>query len=357
MHKHFMLAALEQAWLGRGICAPNPSVGAVAVCNGEIIARAWHRGAGTEHAEQLLLKQIPQGMPNVTLYVTLEPCNHWGRTSPCVSAIIQHGISEVVYAFHDPNPVVAANNTPEILLSKGINVIHYSLPEIDAFYQSYRYWTLNKKPWVTAKIAQSLDGKIAGLNGIRYQLSNSKCAQFTHQQRLYSDVIVTTAKTVHQDDPLLNVRLENKQQSKPLAILDARLSLSQEAKIFTSARHCHIYHDEIYTVKNPLPDCSYHAMPVKNGLLDLTAVINHLGSLGYHDAWIEAGGTLFSALHREGLLQRTYIYVVPEVLGDGAITAFHGNDIFSRKRTVSWQIKEDNVIACLDWQEDVCLRD
>lgn len=352
-----MLAALEQAWLGRGTCAPNPSVGAVAVHNGKIIARAWHQGAGTAHAEQLVLEQIPAELKDIILYVTLEPCNHWGRTPPCVAAIIHHGISQVIFGFRDPNPVVAANNTPEILQAKGINVLHFPLKEIDAFYQSYCYWTLTKKPWITAKIAQTLDGKIAGVNGQRQQLSNAECAEFTHNQRLYADIILTTAKTIMQDDPLLNVRLRGIEQSKPLAIIDSRLSLSRDARVFNSAKYCHIFHDENYTVSNPYPNCTYHAVPTKESLLDLASVVSQLGSLGYHDVWVEAGGLLFSALHRENLVQRTYLYLVPDILGSNTTPAFQGDAIFTNKRKISWQIKADNVIACLDWQENICLPD
>jgi diaminohydroxyphosphoribosylaminopyrimidine deaminase/5-amino-6-(5-phosphoribosylamino)uracil reductase len=355
MHKYFMLAALEQAWLGRGNCAPNPSVGAVAVHKDEMIARAWHQGAGTAHAEQLVVAQIPAGLQDVSLYVTLEPCNHWGKTPPCVMAILGHGVSQVIYGFSDPNPIVRANNTPEILRKNGVEALHYPLKEIDAFYQSYHYWTETKRPWVTAKIAQTLDGKIADANRQRRHLSNAECAEFTHQHRLYTDIILTTAKTIVQDNPLLNVRLQGQEKGKCLAIIDSRLSLSKDARIFSSAEHCHIFHDENYTVTNPFPNCSYYGILAKEGLLDLTSVLKHLGALGYHDIWVEAGGALFSALHREKLVQRTYLYLVPEVLGENTVSAFQGEVCFAAKRAISWQVKSDNVIACLDWQgEDLC---
>ncbi|HHF7349319.1 TPA: bifunctional diaminohydroxyphosphoribosylaminopyrimidine deaminase/5-amino-6-(5-phosphoribosylamino)uracil reductase RibD [Legionella feeleii] len=357
MHKYFMLAALEQAWFGRGNCAPNPSVGAVAVHKGEIIARAWHQGAGTAHAEQLLVAKIPAGLQDVSLYVTLEPCNHWGKTPPCAMAILGHGITQVIYGFSDPNPIVRANNTPEILRKNGIEALHYPIQEIDAFYQSYNHWTKTKRPWVTAKIAQTLDGKIAGVDGQRCQLSNADCAEFTHQHRLYTDVILTTAKTIAQDDPLLNVRLKDREQGKRLAIIDSRLSLSKNARIFSSAEHCHIFHDENYAVTNPFSNCSYYGISAREGLLDLALVINQLGELGYHDVWVEAGGALFSALHREKLVQRTYFYLVPEVLGENATPAFQGEVCFTTRQAVSWQVKSDNVIACLDWQEEeTCLQ-
>ena len=357
MHKQFMLAALDQACLGRGACAPNPSVGAVVVHNNEIIARAWHQGAGTAHAEQLVLQQVPAGMRDITIYVTLEPCNHWGKTPPCVSVIIDYGVSMVVYGFSDPNPLVIAKDTPRILKEHGIAVMHLPLAEIDEFYRSYQYWTKTGKPWVTAKIAQSLDGKIAGINGERVSLSNERCHQFTHEKRLYSDVILTTANTIINDDPFLNVRLGDSNKSKPVAILDTRLSVPANARVFKTAAHSHVYHDDNIPVKTPVNNCSYHAMPVTDGLLDLSAVINHLGKLGFHDVWVEAGGSVFSALHELALVQTTYLYVVPKILGAKAVSAFDNTNFFNRPYEISWQAQADNVIACLQWQGNECLQD
>jgi len=364
MHKQFLLAALEQAWLGRGMCAPNPSVGAVAVQYGKIIAQSWHHGAGTPHAEVLLLNSIPENCPDVTVYVTLEPCNHWGRTPPCVDAIIKHGIKQVVYAYADPNPVVSANNTPVLLKKQGITVLHYPLPEIDCFYQSYRHWMLTNKPWVTAKIAQTFDGKIGGALGVRTIISNPLCAEFTHKNRLHNDVILTTARTVNQDDPLLNVRLAEQELVKPIAIIDSGLTLNPQARVLAQGAHCHIYHGALISPEAQHANCSYHAMPFapdklpeNDSLLDLSAVINHLGSLGYHDVWVEAGGELFNALHKAGLVNRTYVYLVPRVLGEEAIAAWRNTDIFNRPCSITWQAMGDNMIAQFDWQEGACLPD
>src|SRR3990167_1363592 len=219
MHKQFLLIALREAAFGRGLCAPNPCVGAVAVQNNHIIAQAWHHGPGSLHAEPLALSKFKANTPNVTLYVTLEPCNHWGRTPPCVDAIIQHGIEKVVYAYHDLNPLVCKSSTEAILRANGIDVLYFPLPEINEFYQSYTYWHRTKMPWVRAKLAQSLDGKIAGVDGKRVQISNAICNDFTHEQRRVSDLILTTAQTINQDDPLLNVRLHEQIQAKTVAIV------------------------------------------------------------------------------------------------------------------------------------------
>lgn len=358
MHKQFILAALEQAKLGQGKCSPNPSVGAVAVHDNKIIAHDWHKGVGTAHAEEGVLQQLPPKLDNVTLYVTLEPCNHWGRTPPCVDAIIRYGIKRVVYGFCDPNPVVKANNTPNILANAGIEAIYYSLPEINTFYQSYQYWVKYSKPFVTAKIAHTLDGKIAKTNGERVQLSNELCAEFTHNQRAYTDVILTSERTIRNDNPLLNNRLQKPYQKKAIAIIDSSLALQENANIYSTAAHCHIFYNEQLSVKKPQQNCSYHPLPLMaDNHLDLTALISFLGKLGFHDVWVEAGGILFSALHHQGLVQKTYLYIVPDILGDNAISGFHGNDIFKRQHTISWLSKENNMIACLEWQEDLCLQE
>lgn len=343
------MTALEQARLGRGICAPNPSVGAIAVQNNTIIARAWHHGVGSPHAEQLLITQFPEQSPNVTLYVTLEPCNHWGRTPPCVEAIIKHGIERVVYAFKDPNPVVSSNNTPDLLRAHGIDVLYYPLHEIDQFYESYYHWTLTKKPWLTVKIAQTFDGKIAGEYGERVHLSNDVCNDFTHTKRLAADVILTTSRTINQDDPLLNARVSGVCNAKDVAILDARLTLNLQSKVLKMARHCHIYHDAALRPADNWPNCTFHAMPMVSDKFDLAAIVCHLGSLGYHDVWVEAGGGLFSALHQAHLVNRTHLYLVPKIIGDAGITAYRNNEVLRQPRSIQWHAMGDNMMVTFDW--------
>lgn len=348
MHKSFMLAALEQAWLGRGLCSPNPAVGAVAVRNGKIIAQAFHAGAGSAHAEQKLLANCPENCADITLYVTLEPCNHWGRTPPCVDAIISKRVQQVVYGFKDPNPIVAANGTPQQLEAQGINVVYYPLTEIDAFYQSYVYWIKTKRPWVTVKMAQTLDGKIADEQSQPVQLSNQACFEFTHQQRLYSDVILTTARTVRQDNPALNVRKENQViQSKPVAILDTEGCIQSNAQIFKTAKNCIIFHAEHHSLN--LPDATAVPVPVSPQGLNIEKILDYLGALGFHDVWVEAGATLFNTLHQARLVQRTYLYLVPKVLGPQALNLYH-HPMMNQPFEISWEIKEDNVIAKIDWR-------
>ena len=349
MHEQFLLAALQQAWLGRGACAPNPAVGAVAVHNGRIIAQASHSGAGLPHAEALLLATLPERCTGITVYVTLEPCNHWGRTPPCVDALINRGVERVVYAYRDPNPIVASNDTPARFAANGIEALHCPVSAIDDFYTSYAYWLRTGLPWVTVKMAHTLDGKIAGAKGARVSLSNDACAVFTHEQRLRSDVLLTTANTVNQDDPLLNVRQAHQVVSKPVAILDSKGTMNPQARLHETASHCLIYHAENQAMTNYAGSCSFHAVPRDGQGLDLRAVLRHLGGLGYHDVWVEAGARLFGALHRACLVQRTYLYLVPGVLGDEATPLYNQTDFFQAAHQIKWQPMGNNMMVILDW--------
>ena len=331
MHDLFMQAALKQAWLGRGITAPNPAVGAVAVLDGKIIAQAVTApNPGVSHAEQLLLKALPDNCANMTLYVTLEPCNHWGKTPPCTAGIITRRFKQVVYAYADPNPLVSENNTPDLLAKKGIDVVHYPMPEVDAFYASYAFWLKSGRPWVTVKIAQSFDGKIAGKNSTRVCLSNAACAEVTHKARLHTDIILTTARTITQDNPLLNARVGKKIVSKPIAVLDNKKQLAVTANVHQTAKNLHVYSDA--------------NMPLLDILLDL-------GRMGYHDVWVEAGSKLFNALHQEKLVQRTILYLVPNILGEEALSLYHDQNktLLSGAKKITWNSLDDNLQVILDW--------
>lgn len=325
MHKQLMQIALQQAWLKRGLTAPNPAVGAVAVADGNIIAQASHLGAGQPHAEQLLFQCLPDDCSNISLYVTLEPCNHWGKTPPCVDGIISRRFKRVVYGYTDPNPLVAVRNTPHRLRTAGIEVIHCPLPEIDAFYESYAFWSKTGRPWVTIKIAQTFDGKIAGKDGARMNLSNPSCSLVTHQGRLHTDVILTTTRTILQDDPQLNARVGSEVISKPVAIL-GRQQLKRTATIYQTAKKIHFYED-----------------------MKLTEVLDDLGRIGYHDVWVEAGAKLFNAFHREQLVQKTLIYLVPNSLGSDATSLYLEKDILLGAKKINWEPLEDNLKVTLEW--------
>jgi len=330
MHETYLKQALELAYIRRGFCAPNPSVGAVIVKNNQVIATGYHWGPEHPHAEADALNKIGELAKESTLYVTLEPCCHTNKkTPPCTEAIIQAGVKQVFYGFRDPNPAVAGKGE-EKLQAADIECQHIPLPEINEFYCSYQYWWQTKKPFVTAKLAMSLDGKIAGPNGQRIAITGSAAQQFTHQQRKWADAILTTAKTIQKDDPLLNVRLENEEYKKPIYILEGQLKTPLNAKIFSSASQVTILNNK--------------------NIASLSEALQIIGQDGIHDLWIEAGGKCFAAFAKEKLLHRAFIYVAPKWLGAEAQTAFTDNtDIFADARLRQWQMLGEDALCEFHW--------
>jgi diaminohydroxyphosphoribosylaminopyrimidine deaminase/5-amino-6-(5-phosphoribosylamino)uracil reductase len=185
------------------------------------------------------------------------------------------------------------------------------------------------------------------------QLSNADCERVTHENRLKNDVILTTAATVNQDNPQLNVRLAGKALSKPVAIIDRRLSLNPTSRIFNTASHCHIFYDKQLIAPVPVEHRTYHPVSSENGALCLPEVIQQLGRLGFHSAWVEAGGQLFNAMHEAHLVNRTHVYLVPRILGDEAVSAYNDLNILNQPQHIFWTSMGDNMIATLDW-ESLC---
>lgn len=344
---HYLEQALELAKIRRGFCAPNPSVGAVVVKDNQTIATGYHFAAGHPHAEVEALNKINDVAKDATLYVTLEPCCHREKkTPPCTDLIIERGIKKVIYAFRDPNPFVAGLGE-KTLRDAGIECMQIALPEIDAFYQSYQYWWQTKKPFITAKLAISLDGKIAGANGERISITGAAAQQFTHQQRKQADAILTTAKTIHADNPLLNVRLDNSEYKKPIYILDSELNIPLDAKIFSTAKNITIFHKK--NISSKKINARLIAVDHDDSNLNLTEIIGIIGGDGIHDLWIEAGGNCFSAFTQKHLLHHAFIYVAPKTLGTNAQPAFSTKqNLFKEVKKTSWQSLGDDV-ACEMW--------
>ncbi|MES2614668.1 MAG: bifunctional diaminohydroxyphosphoribosylaminopyrimidine deaminase/5-amino-6-(5-phosphoribosylamino)uracil reductase RibD, partial [Bdellovibrionota bacterium] len=235
MHEIFLERTLQLAESRRGFCAPNPSVGAVVVKNGKIIAEGFHWERGKPHAEIEALNKIGDEAKGSHLYVSLEPCCHYGKTPPCTKAIIERGIAKVVYGFQDPNPIVCGKGEAQ-LRAAGVECQFHPTQSISHFYRSYSYWHKTKKPWVTLKIALSFDGKVSGPQGDPVQITGLECQKFTHENRKKSDAILTSAKTIICDNPQLNARIDNEINAKKVYILDRNLSLPLNAKIFKTAQ-------------------------------------------------------------------------------------------------------------------------
>jgi diaminohydroxyphosphoribosylaminopyrimidine deaminase/5-amino-6-(5-phosphoribosylamino)uracil reductase len=337
LDKHYLQQTLALAELRRGFCAPNPCVGGVLVKDGRVIASGYHWASGSPHGEVETLNKIDaSAAKGATLYVSLQPCCHTAKkTPPCTQLLIAKKIARVVYAFRDPNPAVG-DHADRQLQQAGIVCAQHSLPEIDDFYASYQFWWKHKQPFVTAKLAISLDGKVAGQQGHRIQLTGKIAQRFTHQQRQRADAILSTAKTISNDNPLLNVRIDNTTISKPLYILDSELNTPLSAHIFHTAKKLTLFHNPDVSAKR---QAEYHhdniqLVPIKTNQagLNLDDVLKHIGQDGYHDLWIEAGGRCFQSFAQNQLLQRAFIYVAPRWLGQEAQNAFIDPYVLSKAK-------------------------
>ncbi|MDX1902330.1 MAG: bifunctional diaminohydroxyphosphoribosylaminopyrimidine deaminase/5-amino-6-(5-phosphoribosylamino)uracil reductase RibD [Gammaproteobacteria bacterium] len=348
-HYYYLLKALELAKCHRGFCAPNPSVGAVIVDgSGAIIAHGYHNGPHTAHAEVDALTQLNQSpTPDMTLYVTLEPCNHYGRTPPCTKAIIDSGIRHVVFAYQDPNPIVAGQGAAQ-LKQAGITCVYIALPEIQSFYKSYHHWHRHQLPFVTAKIAMTLNHLIAGEEGEPLQITGKDLQHLTHQFRQSSDAILTTAKTILRDDPSLNARVENKIFPKKLYILDRHLSITHDARIFSSAKSVTLFYSSQITSRHPIHSskCPIHYIPIeeRNNTLDLHHILEVIGADGIHDLWVEAGGTLLTSFLQKNLVQTILFYIAPIVLSKGQ-KAFENFTFNFNDHPIHWQQYGKDVVA------------
>lgn len=343
---NYLRKALSLAKVRRGFCAPNPAVGVVLVKEGKIIATGFHKRSGLPHAEVEAIRSAGENAKGCDLYVTLEPCCHYGKTPPCTDLIIQSGIKSVYYGLRDPNSVVSGNGAQR-LEKAGIRCFFIALPEINTFYESYHYWTEHKRPWVTAKLALSLDGKIAGLQGEPVVLTGEELKQYTFECRKKSDAILTTINTVLKDDPQLNVRLNGEEIKKTIYILDSDLRLPFTAMVHESAERIIIFHDKQADAKRKqtLIDKNIRCIEItrtKDGL-DLSKILDVIGNNGIHDLWIEAGGHCFQSFLNKNLLNRALIYIAPKILGAHAASAFKTPFSFSEYPLQWHQYGEDAI--------------
>ena len=347
---YYLLQALEEAKKGKGFCAPNPAVGAVAVKNNQIIARGYHHGAGKPHAEVECMSQFPQNTSGVTMYVTLEPCNHFGRTPPCVNAIIKHGISKVVYGMLDPNDTVRALCSDEILSNHYVQTACVHVPEIKEFYKSYVYWTQCHKPWVTVKWAQTLDAK----NTRKYQythFTNQEALEFTHLSRKCADIILSTAQTILSDNAQFTARIDGAVYAKPLAIIDRQLSLQGSEKCFSFERPIFIFHDKSLIPTYQHKFVKFIPVEVTKQHINMESIFAMIAQMDFHDVWVEAGTKMMNELHQKGLVNTSHIYIAPLVFGHAGINAYDEGrfNLLKVPNDVQWTPMGNNVRATINW--------
>ncbi len=223
--KHYMQLAIKVAENGRGKCSPNPFVGSVIVKNNQVISEGWTLEYGSDHSEIQALKKAGKRAKGATLFVTLEPCSHYGKTPPCTNAIIAAGIKEVYIGIYDPNPLVKGKGIA-MLKEAGIDV-HYGFGEdkIRTQLEYYLCFIQKERPFVTWKTALTLDGKYAAEDGTARWITGKKAREYAHKLRSENDVVLTGIKTILIDDPTLNVRLPGNYKQPLRVVLDPFLKI------------------------------------------------------------------------------------------------------------------------------------
>lgn len=321
--ERWMQRACELALEGLNTTTPNPRVGCVLVdADGNLIAEGFHRKAGEAHAEVAALQQAGDAARGATAYVTLEPCNHHGRTGPCTEALIAAGIAEVVFGMEDPNPRVSGQGL-ERLRSAGVRVRGPVLEsQVRALNPGFIQRMTQGRPWIRCKLAMSLDGRTAMASGESFWITGEPARADVQQWRARSCAIVTGIASVLKDDPALTVRDpafgENPRQ--PLrVVVDSRLRTPPEARLLrmpgtTAVATC--------AFNRPQIGAEIWGLPSVAGAVDLTALAGKLAERGCNEVLVEAGPTLAGSFLRAGLIDELIIYAAPKLLGSNARPLF-----------------------------------
>ena len=301
-----MALALKLSKLGQAGVGANPMVGCVISSDDKIIAKDYHHQYGQEHAEINALNQIGHKAENCKLYVTLEPCSHHGKTPPCINAIIKAGIKKVYVATLDPNPLVSGSGV-KLLKENGVDV-EIGLLENNAIEVNRGFFKRMKTglPFITSKIAMSLDGRVAMRSGESKWITSEASRADVQILRSQNQAILTGSGTILNDNPMLTVR-NKKLQSKPLrVIIDSSNSITDKSlNIFSS--------DSETLILNPT-----NSKILKNGKIDLKSVLTKLGEMGINNVLLESGSGLNGAMMESSLIDEFIIYTAPVILGSDA---------------------------------------
>lgn len=331
MHERLMQRCLELAIQAHGRTAPNPMVGALVVDDeGSVLAEGYHRRRGEPHAEPNALNLLGEKARGQTMYVSLEPCSHFGKTPPCADAVIASGIKKVVAGMVDPNPKVAGQGL-EKLRAAGIEVVVGVLEtECRWLNRGFVKRVTRGLPWVHLKMAVTLDGRIADRQGASRWITGGLARQYVHELRNICDVVIVGGATVAADDPQLTVRDVEGGRDPRRAVVSPKLGVPADrrifkesgATIFTAAQNvteeARLQFGESTTLVG-IADCEPDG-------IDLTAMLRHLAAEGANEVLCEGGGHLAAALLQAGLVDELHWFVAPRLLVDGqAIASLAGS--------------------------------
>lgn len=357
----YMRRALELARLGLGRTSPNPPVGAVLVKDDRIVGEGWHTRAGEPHAEAVALAQAGDGAAGADLYCTLEPCCHHGRTPPCTDAIIAAGVRRVVFGELDPDPRCHGAGH-KALVSAGLQVFGSPDKQFHELYEPYRKHKRTGLPFVTLKLAMTLDGKVASADGTSRWITDEGARRLVHHWRDQSDAVMVGVGTVLADDPQLTVRFENRDDRQPLRVIaDTHAGTPVEARALCPlddqcrrlAGQCLIAvgatapQEAISRLQRA--GAEVLSLPERDGRVDLAALMQILGERGVMSVLCEGGPTLAGSLVAAHLVDKCRLFYAPKFLGAGAVSAVNlsptGLDDAPRLRVGRVQVIRNDILV------------
>lgn len=342
--REYMLRAIELAKLGSGFVNPNPAVGAVIVKNGKIIGEGYHHAYGMLHAERDAFSNLTESAEGATIYVTLEPCCHFGKQPPCTEAVIENKIARVIIGSRDPNPKVSGKGCMQ-LKSKGIEVIEdFMREECDEINAAFFHFIQTGRPYVVMKYAMTIDGKIATRTGASKWITGEVAREHVHMTRARYSAIMAGIGTVLADDPMLNVRVEGKQLHQPVRIIvDSKLRIPMDSNIVKTAKEyrtviaCAVTENNEMTgaVNENKESCSAASSPElmakmqalkatgveiiccpgENGSVDLVKVMDWCAEQNLDSVFIEGGGQIHEAAMNAGIVNHVMAYIAPKMFG------------------------------------------
>lgn len=325
-YEKFMRKCISLAKKGEGHVSPNPLVGAVVLDkNGDVAGFGWHKKYGEAHAEVNALKMAGEKARNGTIFVSLEPCSHFGKTPPCADLIIEKGIKKVVVGTVDPNPIVAGNGIKK-LENAGIEVVCGVLEDKckklnEIFFKNQ----LEKRPFIAIKTAMTFDGKIAAANGDSKWVTCEKSRKTVQKLRNKYDAILTGSNTVLADNPSMNCHL--KDGANPVRIVvDSKLRLSPDFNFFKNDNTpVFVATGENIEPKGFPAHVIFIKCPIVNEKVDLKFLFSELFKNGIKSILVEAGGGLNGAVLKTGMTDKIYQFIAPKIMGDNqAVNCFYG---------------------------------
>ncbi|MGB9129719.1 MAG: bifunctional diaminohydroxyphosphoribosylaminopyrimidine deaminase/5-amino-6-(5-phosphoribosylamino)uracil reductase RibD [Thiobacillus sp.] len=312
-----MARALQLAARGLFTTTPNPRVGCVIVRDGRVVGEGWHERAGTPHAEIHALEQAGDAARDATVYVTLEPCSHHGRTPPCAEALVNAGVARVVAAMRDPNPLVAGGGIDMLTLA-GIRAdVGLLESEARALNPGFISRMMRQRPWLRLKTASTLDGKTALANGASQWITGEAARADVQKLRARACAILTGSGTVLADNPRMNVRDFDIGRQPLRVVVDSGLRTPADAAILPALVACH-HADPAMRAALERAGAEVIELPGTDGRVDLAALLTLLAQRGVNELHVEAGAALNGALIKAGLIDEWVAYVAPMAVGDDA---------------------------------------